>query len=130
MNIKPMYVIVALLTLVLVLYLCNRYSIVIEGLSNPSHTEFVSKGLKNDIVSLEDSLHLSKYQKNYQEIIKDMMSWCDLEILTVLVSNKINIEDGVNAANTELITSLNQYAQFRDTLQGVYDNVLTNVQAS
>lgn len=130
MNIKPMYVVVALLTLVLVLYLYNRHSNIVEGLANPSHTEFVSKGLKNDIVSLEDSLHISKYQKNYQEIIKDMMSWCDLEILKVLVSNKINIEDGVDTANTELITSLNQYAQFRDTLQSVYDNVLTNVQAS
>ena len=130
MNIKPMYVVVALLSLVLVLYLYNRHSTIVEGLANPSHTEFVSKGLKNDIVSLEDSLHISKYQKNYQEIVKDMMSWCDLEILKVLVSNKINIEDGVDTANTELITSLNQYAQFRDTLQSVYDNVLTNVQAS
>ena len=124
---KPITVVVALLVLIGTLYFVTRNSIV-EGLANPSHTEFVSKGIKNDITSLQDSLLLSKYQSNYQGIVKDMMQWCDLEILQVLVSNKLNIEDGVNAANTDLITSLNQYSQFKNTLQGVYDNVLTNVQ--
>ena len=114
---KPISVVVALLFLIGILYFIKR-SKVVEGLANPSHTEFVSKGLKNDITSLEDSLHITKYQSNYQEVLK------------VLTSNKINIEDGVNAANTDLITSLNQYSQFKNTLQGVYDNVLTNVQSS
>ena len=126
---KPITVVVALLFLIGILYFLTR-SKVVEGLANPSHTEFVSKGLKNDITSLEDSLHITKYQSNYQEILKDMMKWCDLEVLKVLTSNKINIEDGVNAANTDLITSLNQYSQFKNTLQSVYDNVLTNVQSS
>ena len=106
---KPITVVVALLVLIGTLYFVTRNSIV-EGLANPSHTEFVSKGIKNDITSLQDSLLLSKYQSNYQGIVKDMMQWCDLEILQVLVSNKLNIEDGVNAANTDLITSLNQYS--------------------
>ena len=126
---KPITVVVALLVLIGTLYFVTRNPIV-EGLANPSHTEFVAKGIKYDITSMQDSLLLSKYQSNYQGIVKDMMQWCDLEILQVLVSNKINIEDGVNAANTDLITSLNQYSQFKNTLQGVYDNVLTNVQSS
>lgn len=130
MKLKPMIIVVALLVLILILYLYNRHSNIIEGLSNPSNTEFISKGLKNDIVSIEDGLHISKYQSNYQAILKDMMKWCDLEILTVLVSNKLDIQNGVDEQNTELITSLNQYSQFRNTLQSVYDNVLTNVQSS
>lgn len=126
---RPLTVLVAFLILIGTLYFitCNP---VIEGLANPAHTEFVSKGLKNDITSLQDSLHISKYQSNYQAILKDMMQWCDLEVLRVLVSNKLNIQDGVDTANTELISSLNQYSQFKNTLQSVYDNILTNVQSS
>ena len=98
-----------------------------EGLSNPQHTQFVSKGVKNDIESLKDSLHIAKYQSNYQEIVQDLMEWCDLEILKVIASNKLNLQDGVDTANTELITSLNQWSNFRNTLQNVQSNVLTNV---
>ncbi len=129
MKWKPLTVLVAILVLIGTLYFITRNPIV-EGLANPAHTEFVSKGLKNDITSLEDSLHIAKYQGNYQGIVKDMMQWCDLEILKVLVSNKIDIQNGVDNANTDLITSLNQYSQFKNTLQSVYDNVLTNVKSS
>ena len=104
----------------------NRYSLQ-EGLANPKHTQFVSKGIKNDIESLKDSLHIAKYQSNYQEIIQDLMQWCDLEILKVLASNKLNLQDGVDTANTELIASLNEWSNFRNTLQNVNMNVLTNV---
>ena len=130
LNLRPLYVVVALVLLCGGLYMMKNKRSIIEGLANPAHTEFVSKGLSNDITSLQDALHISKYQSNYQSIVKDMMQWCDLYILKVLVSNKINIEDGVDTANTELITSLNQYAQFKNTLQGVNDTLLTNIQNS
>lgn len=130
LNLRPLYVVVALVLLCGGLYMMKNKRSIIEGLANPAHTEFVSKGLSNDITSLQDALHISKYQSNYQSIVKDMMQWCDLSILKVLVSNKINIEDGVDTANTELITSLNQYAQFKNTLQGVNDTLLTNIQSS
>lgn len=130
LNLRPLYVVLALLLLCGGLYMMKNKRSIIEGLANPAHTEFVSKGLSNDITSLQDALHISKYQSNYQSIVKDMMQWCDLSILKVLVSNKIGIEDGVDTANTELITSLNQYAQFKNTLQGVNDTLLTNVQSS
>ena len=97
-----------------------------EGLANPEHTKFVSKGIENDIESLKDSLHIEKYSSNYQAIIKDLMQWCDLEILKVIATNKININDGVNTENTELIGSLNQWSNLKNTLQSVNDNVLTN----
>lgn len=129
MNLKPLSVVIVLAILCFFLYCFSRKQNIIEGLSNPAHTEFVSKGLSNDITSLQDALHISKYQSNYQSILKDLMQWCDLEILSVLVSNKLNIQDGVSSTNTDLISSLNQFSQFRNTLQGVYDNVLTNVQS-
>lgn len=101
-----------------------------EGLANPSHTEFVSKGIKNDVESAKDSLHLVKYQDNYKEILADMATWCDLEILKTIVQNKINIDDGVTTQNTEIISSLNEWAQFRNNLQSVSDNVLSNLPAA
>ena len=128
-SLKPMTVVAASVILIITLHFLTRFD-TIEGLSNPAHTEFVSKGLKTDITTLEDSLLISKYNTNYKEILNDMMDWCDLEILKVLVSNKINIVEGVSTANTELIASLNQYSNFKTTLQGVYDNVLLKVSSS
>ena len=127
MNLKPMSLLLAMFIMIIALYLYSMHFSLVEGLANPEHTEFVSKGIKNDIVSLEDSLHISKYQDNYRDIVNDMMQWCDLEILKTLMSNKINISDGINSDNVKLVESLNQFSQFRNTLQSVHDNVLTNV---
>jgi hypothetical protein len=130
MNSAYKYILIAVSIVMLLVLLVNlKQSNIVEGLSNPSHTEFISKGLKNDLASLQDSLHISKYQSNYQEIVKDMMEWCDLEILKTLVTNKINIQDGVNTENSQLISSLNQYAEFKNTLQGVYDSILSSSSA-
>ena len=126
MKNSSLIVILTLLLLSFLLYCLTKNTDIIEGLANPAHTEFVSKGLSNDITSLQDALHISKYQKNYQTIVKDMMKWCDLSLLKVIVSNKINIENGVDTANTELISGLNEYSKFRDNLQTVYNNILTN----
>ena len=98
-----------------------------EGLANPAHTEFISKGISNDVQSSHDALHLVKYQKEYKQILDDMAKWCDLQILNTIVTNKISMDDGVNTKNTEVITGLNQWAQFRDNLQSVSNNVLSNL---
>lgn len=126
-SMRPLTIIVAVLALIFVLHYLTRTSI-IEGLTNnPSQSEFIAKGLKNDITTLQDGLLLSKYQSNYKEILKNMIEWSDLQILKTLVSNKLNLEDGVSNDNTQLITSLNQYSEFKNTIQNVYDNVLMNV---
>jgi hypothetical protein len=98
-----------------------------EGLANPAHTEFVSKGISNDVQSAHDALHLVKYQKEYKEILDDMAKWCDLLILKTVVTNKISMDEDINTKNTEVITALNQWAQFRDNLQSVSNNVLSNL---
>jgi hypothetical protein len=90
-------------------------------------TNFVVKGINNDIESLKDSLHLVKYQDNYKQILNDIATWCDLEILKALVNSKLNIDDGLSTKNTEVITSMNQWAQFRNNLQSVENNILSNL---
>lgn len=98
-----------------------------EGLANPSSTSFVLKGISNDVESVKDSLLLQKYQNNYKQILKDVATWCDLEILKAIVNSKLNIDDGFSAKNTEVITSLNEWAKFRNSLQSVENNILSNL---
>ena len=127
-NFRSLWVLGALLLLCLILYSFVYNVPIVEGLANDaSLTDHIAKGLKNDLTTLEDSLLIKKYQTNYKNIINDLMKWCDLEILQTITTGKFNIDDGVNTANTELISSLNQYSQFKNTLQGVYDSVLSNV---
>ena len=98
-----------------------------EGLENPAHSEFISQGVKRDVESLKDSLHLGKYQKNYTQILQDLAQWCDLVIMKSVVNNKINLDQGMSSSNTEIITSMNEWAKFRNTLQGLHNNLLSGV---
>ena len=73
LNLRPLYVVVALVLLCGGLYMMKNKRSIIEGLANPAHTEFVSKGLSNDITSLQDALHISKYQsKRMQRMMQEM----------------------------------------------------------
>lgn len=96
----------------------------IEGMTNPSETEFIAKGIGNDLEGLKDSLLINKYNSNYKTIVEDLMKWCDLAILNGLINSKLNIQDGISQSNTEIVSSFNQYADFKNTLQQVYDNLL------
>ena len=95
-----------------------------EGMASASSTEFVSKGISNDITTLEDQLLISKYKTNYKEIVDDMIKWCDLALLKALSSNYINVDKGIETANTEIITAMNQYSQFKNTLQEIKTELL------
>lgn len=116
-------IIIAILVLMGAFYFVSRNR-KIEGFSNASRSEYLAKGLLNDITSLEDSLYISKYKTNYKDIVNDLSKWCDLQILNVIISNKIDAKGGFDTKNTEIITSLNQYREFKNTLEQVYDNLL------
>tara|TARA_B110000858_G_scaffold192819_1_gene244178 strand:- start:2385 stop:2768 length:384 start_codon:yes stop_codon:yes gene_type:complete len=107
-----------------VLYLLLRNTTV-EGLSNAGMSKIIAKGFGNDIKQLEDTLLINKYSANYKTILDDMIMWSDLAILNGLISSKLNVQDGVSETNTQIITSLNQYAQLKETLQGVKQNLLS-----
>lgn len=95
-----------------------------EGMATASSTEFVSKGISNDITTLQDQLLISKYKSNYKDIVDDMIKWCDLALLKAVSSNYINVDKGLETANTELITAMNQYSHFKNTLQGLKTELL------
>ena len=108
-----------------VLYLLLRGRLV-EGLSNAGMTEIIAKGFGNDIKQLEDTLLIDKYGSNYSTIIDDMNKGAHLAILNALISSKLNVQDDVSETNTQIITSLNQYAHLKESLQGVKHNLLSN----
>jgi hypothetical protein len=110
-----------------VLYLVLRGRVV-EGLSNTgAMSEIIAKGFDNDLKQLEDTLLIEKYGANYRTILDDMSKWADLAILNGLMTGgKLNVQNGVDETNTQVITSLNQYAELKKTLQGVKKDLLSN----
>jgi len=132
-----------LLFLLSVVFLCSGMYLIslktVEGLATPATAPdavvskpdpallaFVDKMMGSDLETIKDSLYLSKYKNNYQDFLKDLMEWCDLQTLVTLTSNNsgFNISKGINSTNTEFVSSLNQYAEFRNTIQGIYDRVI------
>jgi hypothetical protein len=114
-------------TICVVLYLLLRRR-VIEGLSNTgAMSEIIAKGFGNDLKQLEDTLLIDKYGANYRTILDDMSKWADLAILNGLMTGgKLNVQNGVDETNTQVVTSLNQYAELKKTLQGVKQDLLSN----
>ena len=110
-----------------VLYLVLRRRVV-EGLSNTgAMSEIIAKGFGNDLKQLEDTLLIDKYGANYRTILDDMSKWADLAILNGLMTGgKLNVQNGVDETNTQVVTSLNQYAELKKTLQGVKKDLLSN----
>lgn len=110
-----------------VLYLVLRGRVV-EGLSNTgAMSEIIAKGFDNDLKQLEDTLLIEKYGSNYRTILDDMSKWADLAILNGLMTGgKLNVQNGVDETNTQVVTSLNQYAELKKTLQGVKKDLLSN----
>ena len=95
-----------------------------EGMATASSTEFVAKGISNDITKIQDLLLISKYKNNYKDIVDDLIKWCDLALLQAVSAGFINVDKGMDTTNTQLITGLNQYSQFKDTLQGLKTELL------
>lgn len=95
-----------------------------EGMATASSTELVSKGISNDITKLQDLLLISKYKNNYKDIVDDMIKWCDLALLQSVSAGFINVDKGMDPSNTQIITGLNQYSQFKNTLQGLKTELL------
>jgi hypothetical protein len=95
-----------------------------EGMATASSTELVSKGISNDITKIQDLLLISKYKNNYNDIVDDMIKWCDLALLQAVSGGFISVDKGMDPTNTKIITGLNEYSQFKNTLQGLKTELL------
>ena len=63
-----------------------------------------------------DSLNVSKYRANYEDIIKHKIKWCDAQLLSHIVSDKLDLSDPMSSRNTDHIKQLNSIQTFKDTL--------------
>jgi len=98
----------------LVVKLFNLQANVIEGLTNPTSTTSTSgeagtasnyaDTIKSQTVLLQDSLLISKYRKDYENVILNMEDYLHMLLLKQIVNININgtskeIADGLNTIN-------------------------------
>jgi len=113
-KIKP-YQYYLLGTIVLLfLYVSSKRSLVegFDGLDSEKYAPEV-----NDAhTKIMDSLNVSKYRANYEDIIKHKITWCDAQLLSHIVSDKLDLSDPMSSRNTDHIKQLNSIQTFKDTL--------------
>ena len=102
-------------------------SSVIEGLTNASTESSTptssgeaggavnySASIKAKVIKLQDELLISKYRKDYEDIILNMDDYVSILMLKQLINMKLNGDD--TKANIDAINSLNILKSSKDSL--------------
>ena len=113
-QIKPYQYYLLGIAVLLFLYGSSKRSIV-EGFDALDSEKYAPE-VKNAHIKTMDSLNVSKYRANYDDIIKHKIKWCDSQLLSHIVSDKLDLTDPMAIKNTEHITQLNSIQAFKDTL--------------
>ena len=112
---------IALFFLFIVVRTLNFQAKVLEGLTTGSGTTTDKSNLPEAInantTTLEDSLLLSKYKKNYEDIIINLENNVNFNILNGIVSNSETLsKNPMDPAALQTIASINSLKTFKDTL--------------
>lgn len=102
---------------------------VIEGLTattNPTNSATaavitainnVSLAINNNTTVVEDSMHINKYKKNYEDIIIELDKNIDFFLLQTIIQNAEKISGNpVSADAIKTIGTINALKQFKDSL--------------
>jgi hypothetical protein len=114
--------VIALFFLFIVVRTLNFQAKVLEGLTTGSGLGATDKSnipaaINSNTTILEDSLLLSKYKKNYEDIIINLENNINFNILNGIVSNsEILSKNPMDPAALQTIASLNSLKTFKDTL--------------
>ena len=115
-KIKPYKNTIIGCTLIIVLAYIAKRSKIIEGF-DPIDSEERPAEIKRANTKTTDMLNITKYRSNYEDIIKHKMKWCDNQILSHLVSNKLDVNEPLNDKNNQLIAGVNGLSNFKNTLK-------------
>jgi len=99
---------------IIIVVLLSRRSLV-EGFDGLDSEKYAPE-VKNSHIKIMDSLNVSKYRANYEDIIKHKIKWCDSQMLAHVVSDKLDLNDPMSVKNTDHIKNLNSLQEFKDTL--------------
>jgi len=113
-QIKPYQYYLLGIVVLLFLYGSSKRSVV-EGFDGLDSEKYAPE-VKNAHIKTMDSLNVSKYRANYDDIIKHKIKWCDSQLLSHIVSDKLDLNDPMTSKNTEHIKQLNSIQDFKDTL--------------
>ena len=109
--------IVVIVALYIVMSLFNYQVSIVEGLTNlSSNSENIAAKIKADTTQTLDSLLIDKYRNNYEDIILNMHEWCDAQILSTIVSGKIDLADKNWIKILQNIKNINDIESFKTSL--------------
>jgi hypothetical protein len=114
-QIKPYqyYILGAIVLLFFIRASSNRS--LVEGFDGLDSEKYAPE-VKDAHTKIMDSLNVSKYRANYEDIIKHKIKWCDSQLLSHIVSDKLDLANPMSSKNTDHIKQLNSIQAFKDTL--------------
>jgi hypothetical protein len=106
-----------LLGAIVLLFFLRTFSkrALVEGFDGLDSEKYAPE-VKDAHTKIMDSLNVSKYRANYEDIIKHKLKWCDSQLLSHIVSDKLDLKDPMSSRNTDHIKQLNSIQTFKDTL--------------
>ena len=121
---------IGILAIISIYFLVNLFYIqkgLVEGLANQDDTTSSSKGeagsaatyastIKSKTVQLQDELLISKYRKDYENIIINMDDYISMMMLKQLLNINPNADQKTTIAS---ITNLNSLKTTKDTLNSI-----------
>ena len=112
--------VIALFFLFIVVRTLNFQAKVLEGLttgSGATDKSNIPAAINANTTILEDSLLLSKYKKNYEDIIINLENNINFNILNGIVSNAETLsKNPMDPAALQMVASINSLKTFKDTL--------------
>lgn len=111
--------VIALFFLFIVVRTLNFQAKVLEGLTTGSTTEKsnIPEAISANTTTLEDSLLLSKYKKNYEDVLINLENNVNFNILNGIVSNAETLsKNPMDPAALQMVASMNSLKTFKDTL--------------
>lgn len=108
------YYIIAGILLVLLQFLpTNSLVEGFDGVDSENHAPEVETA----ITKILDTLNVSKYRANYEDIINNKIKWCDSQLLAHIVSPQyLDLNNPMKGKTIDHIKRLNKLQQFKDTL--------------
>jgi hypothetical protein len=110
---SKIYYILGAFILLLIYYVLTRS--LVEGFDGLDSEKYAPE-VKDSHTKIMDSLNISKYRSNYEDIIKHKIKWCDSQLLAHVVSSKLDLDDPMSVKNTEHINKLNNLHKFKESL--------------
>lgn len=113
--------VIALFFLFIIVRTLNFQAKVLEGLTTGSDTTTeksnIPEAINANTTTLEDSLLISKYKKNYEDVLINLENNVNFNILNGIVSNAETLsKNPMDPAALQMVASMNSLKTFKDTL--------------